>query len=83
MKKRKQISQQAIARKRLERDARRLHTLKCDEARSKGFAANTETLLAQLEAQYEAGKISITQYNQGMQILGKEEVPGEDEELGF
>lgn len=82
MKKRKQISKEAIDRKRLERDERRAHTLFCNEARRKGVKANTETLLAQLEAQYEAGMISLTEYNFGLEFLGVKEVP-DDEELGF
>ena len=73
MKKRRQPSQQAIDRKRLERDRRRAHTLECNETRAKGFTPNTETLLAQLEAQYEAGEISITQYNWGLEALGIQE----------
>lgn len=82
MKKRRQISQQARDRKRLERDTCRAHTLECNETRAKGFKANNETLLAQLEAQYEAGKISSSQYDLAIKFLGKKEMP-DDEEIGF
>ena len=73
MKKRKQISQQAKDRRTMERDRRRAHTLEVNETRAKGFMANTETLLAKLEAEYEAGDISITQYNWGLEALGIQE----------
>ena len=74
MKKRRQISNQARKRKALEQDARRIHELKCDEARSKGVVANTETILAQIEKKYAAGDISITEYNWGLAALGIDEV---------
>lgn len=35
----------------------------------KGYVPNRETILAQLEQQYEVGEISITQYNWGMRGL--------------
>ncbi len=82
MKKRRQISQQAKDRKILERDQRRAHTLEVNEARAKGVVANTETLLALLEAQYEAGEISSSQYDQAIKFLGIKEI-SDDEELGF
>jgi len=82
MKKRRQISQQAKDRKILDRDIRRAHTLECNETRVSGFKANNETLLAILEAKYDAGEISLAQYNWGMEFLGKKELP-DDADLGF
>lgn len=69
MKKRKQISTQAIQCKILERDQRRAHILECNETRSKGYMANNEMLLAQIEEQYQAGEISIHQYEWAMKML--------------
>jgi len=83
MKKRKQISQQAKDRKILERDQRRAHTLQVNETRRKGVKADNSTLLAQLEARYLAGKISLTEYNVALEFLGKKEIPDDDEDLGF
>ena len=82
MKKRRQISQQAKDRKILDRNRRRAHTLEVNETRAKGVKADNATLLAQLEAQYEAGEISLTEYNMCLEFLGKKEVP-DDAELGF
>lgn len=76
MKKRK-ISQQAKDRKIMERDRRRAQTLAYNATTTSGFVPNNETLLAQLEAQYEAGEISSSQYDVAIKFLGKKEIPDE------
>lgn len=81
MKKRK-ISQQAKDRKIIERDRRRIQTLAYNATTASGFVPNNETLLAQLEALYQAGMISITEYNLGMSMLDTHETP-DDKELRF
>lgn len=72
MRKRKQISKEAIERKTRERDESRKHTLECNETRLRGFVANNETLLAQIEQQYADGEISVYQWELAMTLLERE-----------
>jgi len=61
--------QMAEERRAQEAEEQRLQTIAYNASRKKGYVPNKETLLAQIEALYDEGKISIQEYEWGLKGL--------------